>query len=561
MAPVTTKARRVPPAKARPHVRQIIDSGFEDNCMLEPSLFRQRKRARSEQHSGQQNEASPPIKKRKASPPSETPAAFWDNLSKNSLTKRALRELDRRNTQAFPSASRTPQKQSSIASERGGANYLRSYDPRILKAWKTFSRHGGPDLSDLRSFPEPTHITKHTMSASRSSTRSRQRDSAASTRPTTNTTRTKSTGVYDRDFQQHLVDHNVYPHGYRHSDGSVPTKPANWRGINEILAQPRPSLSPSKFGEEDYQRFVQADADASKEKQVSELVIPLLEGRIEDAKCRSGGIPFTNLDPLTDGTLKPGNPDVYYGARPEQLSRQVRIELGGHITPSTQHDLPLVPNFFLAAKGPDGSLAVAGRQACYDGALGARGMASLKLYGQGESGHDIACAVSSIYHGGTLKMFTSHVKQPSVPGDRPKYHMTQLRSFAMTDTADTFRQGAGAYRNLRDWAKEQRDDQIKQANERAALVETETTEDNEASASASASPALSFVTAASGTEAYTMSQESHTTLNEDSNVLGIFEDSDSSIETLADNRLPAKQSNKRKRRSTNAESEAQLRAN
>jgi hypothetical protein len=150
MAPVATKTRRFPP-KAPPHARQINDSIFEDNCMLEPNLFRQRKRARSEQHSDQQSEASPPTKRRKASPSSETPAAFWDNLSKKSLTKRALRELDRRNTQAVPSASRKLQKQSTIASERGGANYLRSYDPRILKAWKTFSRHGGPDLSDLKS--------------------------------------------------------------------------------------------------------------------------------------------------------------------------------------------------------------------------------------------------------------------------------------------------------------------------------------------------------------------------------------------------------------------------
>lgn len=118
------------------------------------------------------------------------------------------------------------------------------------------------------------------------------------------------------------------------------------------MVQPRLSLPPSKFGEEDFERFVQAGADASQEKQVSELVIPSLEGRIEDDKCRSGRIPYTNLEPLTDGTLKPGNPDIYYGARPEQLSRQVRTELSGHIIPSTQHDLPLVPNFFLAAKGP-----------------------------------------------------------------------------------------------------------------------------------------------------------------------------------------------------------------
>ena len=150
MAPFATRTRHFPP-KAPPHARQINGSVFEDNCMLEPNLFRQRKRARSEQHSAQQSETSPPTKRRKASPSDETPAAFWDNLSKNSLTKRALRELDRRNTQAVQSASRTLQKQLSIASERGEIDYLRSHDPRILKAWKTFSRHGGPDLSDLRS--------------------------------------------------------------------------------------------------------------------------------------------------------------------------------------------------------------------------------------------------------------------------------------------------------------------------------------------------------------------------------------------------------------------------
>ncbi|KAF9733854.1 hypothetical protein PMIN04_012897 [Paraphaeosphaeria minitans] len=555
MAPFATRTRRFSP-KAPPHARQINGSVVEDNCMLEPNLFRQRKRARSEQHSGQQSETSPPTKRRKASPSNETPAAFWDNLSKNSLTKRALRELDRRNTQAVQCASRTPQKQLSIASERGEIDYLHSHDPKILNAWKTFSRHGGPDLSDLRSFPEPTRITKHTMSASRSSTRSRQRDSAStSTRPTTNTTGTKTTGVYDRDFQQHLVDHHIYPDAYEHPDGSMPAEPNNWENLQHILAQSRLSLSPSRFSNQEFKKFKQADAHATKEKQVSELVIPFIEGTIEDARCRSGGIPFNNLDPLTDGTLKPGNPDVYYGARPEQLSREIRNELGGHIIPSTQHDLPMAPNFFLAAKGPDGSLAVAGRQACYDGALGARGMASLQSYGQGEPDYGTAYAISSIYHGGTLKIYTNHMTQSGSPSSRPEYHMNQLRSFAMTDTVDTFRQGAGAYRNLRDWAKKQRDDSIRQANEMTVPVEVETPANDEASTS----PAESFVTATSDTEAYTVSQESHTT-NEGSNALGIFEESDSSIETIANTRVAAKQPNKRKRRSTNAASEAQLRA-
>jgi hypothetical protein len=211
------------------------------------------------------------------------------------------------------------------------------------------------------------------MSSSQSSSRGRKRNSTISsnTKPTTNTTTTRNTRPYDRNFQQNLIDGGVYPHRYEYPDGRIPAKPNNWEEVNQSLAQPRPSLSRSKFSEEAHEQFVRADAHASKEDQVTKSVIPIIEGKITDAKSVSGKIPFTNLDHLTDGRLVPGNPDLYYGARPEQLNRQVRDELSGQIIPSTQHDLPIAPNFFLAAKGPDGSIAVAGRQASYDGALGA----------------------------------------------------------------------------------------------------------------------------------------------------------------------------------------------
>ncbi|KKZ63511.1 hypothetical protein EMCG_02170 [[Emmonsia] crescens] len=51
--------------------------------------------------------------------------------------------------------------------------------------------------------------------------------------------------------------------------------------------------------------------------------------------------------------------------------------------------------------------------------------------------------------------------------------MTPLRSFAMTNNPDTFRSGACAYRNARDWAKEQRDELIKSANERHTQARSE----------------------------------------------------------------------------------------
>ena len=287
--------------------------------------------------------------------------------------------------------------------------------------------------------------------------------------------KTKRTGPYSRNCQQHLIDHGVYPVGYEYYDGQVPPPPSNLNEITERLARPRASLSSSKFSDEDFRKFRRADIHAAKEKQVSTSVIPIIEGNTGNPKCVSGGIPFTNLKPLTDGTLPPGNPDIYYGARPEQLAQQVRKERSGHITPSTQEDLPILPNFMVAVKGPDGTPAVAGRQASYDGALGARGMHSLQSYGQKDPFFDNnAYTITSIYQAGQLKMYTSHVFQSPGSGRRPEYHMHQLRQLAMIDTAEAFRQGATAYRNARDWAKEKRDEAIRQANERANELQTET---------------------------------------------------------------------------------------
>lgn len=49
-----------------------------------------------------------------------------------------------------------------------------------------------------------------------------------------------------------------------------------------------------------------------------------IEGKIKDPRYTIEGVPFYNLDSLTNGLLVSSNPDIYYGARLEQLSRRVR---------------------------------------------------------------------------------------------------------------------------------------------------------------------------------------------------------------------------------------------
>ncbi|KAI9675677.1 MAG: hypothetical protein M1817_001044 [Caeruleum heppii] len=527
--------------------------------MSELRLSPSRKRHRSEDQPLPLN-TSQTSKKRRLHHPSGSrpPQAFWGNLSKIWLTESALEEHERRQfhfarrVRASYQFSRRPVTRRALAewkskqnwpADKPTADFLSRCSSKDLEGIRLFARHGGPDLRDLSGYRKPVDPLKWTMSSSQPSSQrpARSSKSAASTKPTTITTTSRKSRAYDRNFQQNLIDGAVYPHGYRYPDGRRPMRPDNWKEINERLTLPRSSLSPSKFSEEAHEEFVQADTDARKEKQVTDSVIPIIEGKVEDAKCVAGGIPFTNLDHLTDGAIVPGNPDRYYGARPEQLNRQIRRDLNARITPSTQHDLPIAPNFFLATKGPNGTAAVARNQATYDGALGARGIHSLHSYAQGEPVFDNnAYTFSSIYNDGTLKMYTSHPAQPARPGDPPEYHMTQLKGWAMTSDPETFRKGAAAYRNARDWAKEQRDQAIRRANERADAGQLEMPVFERI---CELDQSSSLATEASLTKTLYTSQDSRTSLNEESDASPFPQESETlTNETNAAYRRSAKRS-------------------
>ncbi|KAF3481226.1 uncharacterized protein GIQ15_03985 [Arthroderma uncinatum] len=294
----------------------------------------------------------------------------------------------------------------------------------------------------------------------------------ANTKATTNsskttTTKSTSTTAYSRNFQQHLIDSGVYPDGHEYDDGDSPAEPKNWDEINAILTRQRRSLSPTNFTKDDFRMFKREDQLVSKEVDIIASVIPIIDGDGGRSKCRGRDYQFTNLSPLTDGSLVIPKPDHFFGARPHQLHPKIREELSSSIVPSKQDDLPLAPNFFLEAKGPDGTPIVAMRQACYDGAFGARGIYALQSYKQPRPSYDSnAYTITSTYQTGTLKLYTTHIVGSKDKDSRPEYIMTALCSYSMTNNINTFREGASAYRNLRDWTKEQRDTMIRAANER-----------------------------------------------------------------------------------------------
>ena len=135
---------------------------------------------------------------------------------------------------------------------------------------------------------------------------------------------------------------------------------------------------------------------------------------------------------------------------------------------------PCLPNFFTEGKGPNGNIAVCKNQALYDGALGARGVHELRAHVDPQTAYDSnAYTITSTYHGGsgTLTVYTTHPTPSKNPTKPTEYRMTQLKAFAVTSDPETFRHGARALRNARDWAKEKREELTAAANGKALNVE------------------------------------------------------------------------------------------
>lgn len=278
----------------------------------------------------------------------------------------------------------------------------------------------------------------------------------------------KKTSAYDGAFEQHLIDHGIF-------FNNRAQKPDNWKEINHRMAQPRPSLSPSCFSDAAFETFVQTNEDALTEATVMSKAFPVITGSANIPSAEN--LPFGNLKDLTDGSLVKARPDFYDGSHPAEIDEPIRKDLGSYIVPSTNTAAPCLPNFFTEGKGPTGSAIVGRRQACYDGTLGARGIHELRSCTSPETIYDNnAYTITSTYHGATgdLTIYTTHPTPSTDPSNPVGYRMTQLNGWKMTGNPETFRQGATALRNARDWAKEQRDELVTAANSRVVDMPMET---------------------------------------------------------------------------------------
>ena len=409
--------------------------------------------------------------------PHHRPPSFWDTLSKVRLSRSALTEFDRRNIQETcqPYSILTP-----VAKYPNG---------RARQRLKRFARRGGPDLSRLRGvslshqgaesplesnqvcfqFANSRLPADDTMSNSTDS-QSRKRSSASSRQSAS--TRTSKISTKDGNFEQKMIDNGIYPSLYEYPDGRS-EKPANLDDIQGRLPAFRPSLSPSRFTDKDFEALQRGNARASSETTAMTKAIPIIAGNEDERHQSQGDIWFTNLEKFDEDLIVP-KLDAYYGAQPSAIHERIRADLGPHIIPSKADTTrPAAQNFFLEGKSAQGRGDVAKRQALYDGAVGARAMHKLQNYGADEQVYNNkAYSYPCTYQPPLLQIYATHPTKPLTPGGQPEYHMTKLKGFDMTSDKETFIKGATAYRNTRDLAMTHRDGFIDQANQAARQMPT-----------------------------------------------------------------------------------------
>lgn len=250
---------------------------------------------------------------------------------------------------------------------------------------------------------------------------------------------------------------------FRHRDFGQ-RRSANWDELHQVMNRSRREIESDATLASQFAK-IKASCICSPGAIIN--VLRILEGTSDTNLLTD--ICFDNLKPLSDGSVKliAPEPGFYKGANISQLSQPVCEALESYIIPS--HDSnTILPNFFVEAWWDCSQSLASERQSFYVGCICARAMQTLQSYQTDLIFDGNAYSIAVVYHHKILKLYSIN---PTDPGDRypARYNMDILSSFSIDDVS-SLRAAVTAYRNLRDWAKEKRDEFIRVANEKVILT-------------------------------------------------------------------------------------------
>ena len=192
---------------------------------------------------------------------------------------------------------------------------------------------------------------------------------------TTNTTTT--TGPYDQNFEILLYNGGVYI-----DDAVLPNiepadLPKNSDDIGEMIYSPRRDMQ--GWTKDLWTEFKVKDKAAVTEKERMKLMKHIDGYKLDDAVAGQNH-PFSQFASIVPAVPISGQPDQYYGARSTRINPDISDTLAIYIVPMFVPGCPILTNYFLEVKGPQGRERVARRQAVHCGVLGARAMLILQSW-------------------------------------------------------------------------------------------------------------------------------------------------------------------------------------
>lgn len=271
---------------------------------------------------------------------------------------------------------------------------------------------------------------------------------------------------YNGDFEQKMADIGVYHHNRA-------SKPQNLQEVREYLARPHRSMSASELAKAAFEKFTAQCEEAAHEPSGIAGLIQIIAGEGIAKHYRSMSDVVFNYSRQFATGIACAMPDFCDGARPDDIHRHVRDELDRIIIPSNNTHYLAAPNFFLEGKGISGRVDVAKRQACHDGAIGARAMHALQNYKLDDPVYDgrarsFACTLQK--GSGLFQLYVTHLTPPKTVNGHPEYHMTLVVAHVMIGNLIGFRDAMVAFQNARDLARSYRNESIQAANERASYT-------------------------------------------------------------------------------------------
>jgi hypothetical protein len=173
------------------------------------------------------------------------------------LTRRTLRELDRRN-QLSSACTSAPK-------------FVHQFLGR--KTFQRLARHGGPQLES--GDVNRTMSSRHSKASSShsQSRKSKSTNQTGNSTSATNKTRKRSS-AYDASFEQNLIEYSIFPKEYEYPDGRETPEPRNLDWIRQRWAQLKRSLSLTGFSNTKFREFVRVNDRVIVEPRVTERCFP-----------------------------------------------------------------------------------------------------------------------------------------------------------------------------------------------------------------------------------------------------------------------------------------------